>query len=195
MKLRYLLFLIFSFHALAQDEPDISVIQEESLDKFHQYLLLDAMTVTNAQTGIRLSGGGIGFQVLYGFHPKFGVGMGAKHIFDFAKSGGMATVLDFRFTWAVTGTLQKKHTTTDVGGPDVIKTEQIRMEGLRLQALGTQYLFNGTTTTVPFTGLGVSLYYELSLFGFQWLAGGRLDRIVNDENKLYPVSGFIGIGF
>ena len=150
-------------------------------------------TVTNDELGTDLSGIGASFQGIYNLSSKFGVGGGAGTVMG-EDGGGAATILNWAFTYAITGSLTSKSSEYRISGRKVVDASNSLSEGLRAQVLLSQYYFNGSSSTIPYAGVGAHVYYQkhIAITDSVMVVGLRFDQLFNNEVSLMPVT--VGIG-
>lgn len=175
-------------------ETNQSTIDEEHSDERLNLLFMGSfLSVSNADLGTDLTGIGASFQAIYNITSDFGLGGGAGTVMS-SDGGGAATVLNWAFTYAVTGSLSSSQSRYRVNGKRILEGKNSSAEGLRVQMLFSQYYFNGTESTVPFAGVGGQLFYQkyLDFVGLNTVLAIRIDQLFNNEVSLMPMT--IGIG-
>ena len=205
LRLHKLLILVqlfsFSFVGLAQNDlsAEISQLSSSTIDENHSDEKLNLLfqgtffSVSNSELGTDLNGVGASFQAIYNLTSDFGIGGGAGTVMG-EGGGGAATVLNWAFTYALTGSLNSLVSDYRLDGRKVVSAKNNLSEGLRAQFLFSQYYFNGTESTVPYAGIGGHLYYQkyFEFIGSTTVFGVRIDQLFNNEISLMPIT--IGIG-
>ena len=84
---------------------------------------------------------------------------------------------------------------TTVDNSKITTVTDYDMSGFRAQLIRAQYYFNASATTIPYSGNGISLYYEhINSSRTSYVVGGRFDMISNTEYSATPMQIFVGVG-
>jgi hypothetical protein len=201
--------IILCLNAFAQnDEPKIidnpketEKLKKSDLDvedKIHKtrfYVAGDYMTIAPVAGSAALSGPGGTFQFVYAFNEKWGSGLELRQSFDTAGNT-LLTTFSGRLTRALTGKLNKTERKIKLADLGVGQIQESNMGGWRFQGIITQYYFNGSLNTVPYAGMGISVFYEFpSVTELNYFTGFRYDRIGNAGKFVTPMSIFFGVSF
>lgn len=205
MKLRILFALVLCLCLCVQktlsQEDDVAKIEKENevdldakVSKTKFYVLGDFITVASPANGEALTGLGVTFQVQFGLNNDFALNASVRQSFAFGGSG-IITSFDGRLTYALTGKLIGVDKVAGLNGSKIVRVKDHDLSGFRLQLIASQYYFNASTTTVPYSGMGASGYYEFTGSNrFNYIVGGRMDMIANSEYSTSPLSFFVGLG-
>ncbi|MCT4640891.1 MAG: hypothetical protein N4A33_01250 [Bacteriovoracaceae bacterium] len=173
-----------------------NITESHTKDRFKLMFVGSYFQMSNDEVGTDLSGFGASFQAIYALNKKLGVGGGAGTAMSGSGAGAL-TVLNWAFTWALTGNLNSSRSTYSLNGREVLKASNSIAQGLRVQALLSQYYFNASANTIPYAGLGVMLYYDyfFESLGLNAVAGIRMDQLFNNEVSITPMTVNFGILF
>lgn len=170
-------------------------ISEKHENESLKFMLSGAfLSVDNPETEENITSFGGGFQIIYALGNKFALGGGAGTIMSEAGAGA-ATILNWAFTYSLTGQIKSTKSTYSLNGRQIVSGSNSTAEGLRVQLLLSQYYFNATRNTVPYAGLGGQIYYDkyIKSFGVNGILGLRVDQLFNNETSLTPVSLVFGV--
>ena len=143
--------------------------------------------------GTSLSGPGLEFQLLYGLNQNWGLALAIKQL-SFG-SGGSASAVSFRATYALIGRLNKETQKVYHNNKLMVESQSLESRCLCLQVLASQYFLNATQTTVPFTGFGFNLYYKMpTSYSFSLVPGVQYESVQNNST-LSILSLFVGTEF
>lgn len=201
LDLKTLILFLFIFSVNAQEnndnsdlapEKDVTIKVKESKTKL--YIIGDYITVGSPSGGAALSGIGVSFQGQFALNKNYAVNISARQNFSFAGTS-IITSFDGRLTYALTGKLLGEDKETFINGVKVADAKDYDLSGFRLQLVASQYYFNASATTVPYNGLGISAYYEMTNKNrFNYIMGARFDSISNSSFTAAPLSVFFGVG-
>jgi hypothetical protein len=170
-------------------------ISERHQDEVLKFMLLGSyISVDNPELGTNISGFGGSFQAMYLLSDKFAIGGGAGTIMSEAGAGA-ASILNWAFTYSLTGRLKSTKSTYSLNGKQILSGSNSIAEGLRAQFFLSQYYFNATKNTIPYAGIGGQIYYDkyLKSIGTNALIGIRIDQLFNNEVGIMPMSLVFGI--
>jgi len=126
------------------------------------------------------------------------IGGGIKQAYktEFANFTSLYVAFDLFAEWALTGKFASKDSIVRANGMTLYESKEVPGSGLRVAAFMDQFFFNTLTAAFPFSGFGVSLYYQFHMPFVDGLKlGARLDRIVNRDVTLMPITIFSGFSF
>lgn len=139
------------------------------------------------------SGPGVGLLFNYALSDRFGVGMGFRQIS--IDQSGSASSINIRFTYAYRGFLSNSREKLQFNNEMVVESKSIESSCICLQILATQYYFNGSSNTVPFTGYGFGGYYKMPTKNkWSYIFGGLYESATNSET-ITSMSFNFGIEF
>lgn len=192
------LLLLNSGHSLGQEKEvlrnsEYLISEKHDENKVKTLFSGNYLTVSNPETSLDLAVFGASIQILYSVTTKFGIGGGAGTYMSTAGAGA-ATVLNWAFTYALTGKISSLSSSYELDGREIMVSRDGRAEGLRAQVMFSQYYFNGSQNTIPFGGLGGVVYYDkyVKQIGYNLMAGVRMDYLFNNDNNLAPISLMVG---
>lgn len=194
------LFLLLSFTVLSNPLDEVHVkladnIIEEHEDESFKFIFNGSyFSVSNAELGTNLGGAGIAFQALYMLSNKFAIGGGAGTTMS-QGGAGAATILNWAFTYSLTGALKSTKSEYSLNGKEILSGLNSISEGLRVQMVLSQYYFNATNNTIPYAGFGGAIYYDkyIDYIGSNAVLGLRVEQLYNNELTLTPITLMFGI--
>lgn len=149
----------------------------------------------SASSGTTLTGPGFQFQFIYGVTPKWGVGLSARQSFDTGGST-LATNFSAHLTYSFNESLHRRNRKVTLGDLGVGSIQEYSKGGWRAQFIINQYYYNGTANTVPYSGMGASVYYEFPSRGsYSYVAGFRFDSAGNQGNTITVMFGYVGLSW
>jgi hypothetical protein len=200
MRYLFALFLLLTSNVFAQSPVDIPQ-NEKSLnyDLTQQRLrfigIFDYATASNSETGESLGGMGFGAVLSYALSKKWALGVGAKQSFTPGGGQSITTSFDGRATYAVTGALYKEKKKASIDGVNVIDSLEKGLGGFRIDLHYSQYNYNTSSGSIPFSGIGLSGYYEYQTNkNIFYQSGLRYDQTSNATQVVTPISFFFGVG-
>lgn len=126
------------------------------------------------------------------------IGGGIKQAYktEFANFTSLYVAFDLYAEWALTGKFASKNSIVRANGITLYESKEVPGSGWRLAAFLDQFFFNTLTAAFPFSGFGVSVYYQFHMPFVDGLKiGARFDRIVNRDVTLMPMTVFTGFSF
>lgn len=134
----------------------------------------------SSTNGNSVSGPGAGVFFNYALYPKYGVGLGLRQMS--LSPSGSASSINVRFTYAYKGSLHSERSKSNYNNSTVVESKTIEERCICLQAMVSQIYFNGTSSTVPFTGYGLGGYYKMpTKKRYSYIFGGIYESTVNVE--------------
>lgn len=126
----------------------------------------------------------LGFQLPIG--SRFSIDAMMQQAYSSQDSfASLFTSLSVRSKFALTGSFDKAATNYRAEGERLLKYQPRNQGGFRISLGVKQFYFNTTTATVPYSGLGMSLGYELPHFSsWAYTIGVDADRITNGDSVI-----------
>ncbi len=140
-----------------------------------------------------LSGPGLELLIQYALKEKSALGFSFRQMNLGSESSGSA--LNFRYIYALKGRLIKNETELKVDHQTVLNNIDIVEPTWCVQAIGSQYYLNTSSSTVPFTGFGVGTYYKYPLKKYSNLFGGINYETMENSGTLTSLSLYLGMDF
>jgi hypothetical protein len=198
MKNILILFLFFPFFSFAQSKlTDNPIVEKETkIKRIKVYGISELMSASNSTTQSTYSGYSLGVLGNYALTSNFAVGVGLQQSFQGFGQGASATIVDFRLTWSLTGKLLLEESKVKLEGYQAVSTSDVEQNGWRIQGIVSQYNFNGTNNSIPYSGVGVAGFYEFNTNKIKnVITGMKFESIVNGDTKITPISIFFGVGW
>lgn len=136
-----------------------------------------------------LSGVGATGAFLISLHENWQAGFGMQQVFSTSSFSTLATSLDLRILYALTGTLMPKKTYRSMQDKDVAVSTEHNVGGIRLQlSISQNFVKFSSTSSLPYAGIGGGFQYDFpsSTLGNFYL-GSRVERLSNGGTTLYPI--------
>ena len=181
----------------ASDTDPVSMDEQTAQKRFSLAGALGYISLHNAVTGRSITGATVGILPSYALSKDWAAGVSIGQSFSLSSgNAGVFTAFEAKMLYALTGSLIAEESAVSLGGSRVMKKDDYNLGGLRLSLGLTQYLFNGTVSAIPFTGVAFAGYYEFASRTAQsYFVGLRVDRLGNGTITLTPYQGFFGISF
>lgn len=140
-----------------------------------------------------LSGPGVEVLLQYAIQEKSAIGFSYRQMSLGSESSGSA--LNFRYIYALTGSLMKKSSSVKLNSKTVLNNSEVEIPAWCIQAIGSQYYINTSVNAVPFTGFGLGTYYKYPIRGFSSFFGGVNYESMQNNATLTSLSLFFGMDF
>ncbi len=146
--------------------------------------------LSNSGTGQSLSGPGLELLAQYAINQKSALGVSFRQMNLGSESSGSA--FNFRYIYALTGSLLKKTSKINLNSKTILNSVDAETPSWCLQAIGSQYYINTSSSTVPFTGFGLGTYYKYP-FNFSTAFAGINYETMQNNSTLTSLSLLFGI--
>lgn len=200
--MKYLLALLLVFNTIcawAQKDKKLNAQHVKSENEDHRFvfsiggLYLSVPATENSESDLSGPGVSVGFR--YALWDKWGVGANYEQAFE-TSGASVTTSFSTHLTYALTGILAKKTTSTAVDGKKVMELDYAENYGFRLQLLFVQHYLNASNGAIPFNGAGIAAYYDFSPSqNWNWNIGLRYDQAVNQDISITPMMFIGGVSF
>ena len=193
------LFIISSLYLISNSAYSSVTEEVKSVDgnfsekRVKLYSTASYTSLTSSTSSAHLDMLGLHLNVSFALSSKFALSMGYET--NYSERGfGLASAFSSGLTYAITGSLIGHESSYKVDGEEILQSIDSSESGFRMQLLLVQYYINGSTSSVPLNGVGVSGCYEFVTDGaFVWHLGVRVDTIANEGISSTPVLMFSGI--
>lgn len=176
--------------------PQQSQVKEDVDTSHVRVELAPGYAILHSSNGASLSGAMISIGAQYATSTKWAFGLGVSECFKLSGLVALFTQLDFKASFAITGSQLIQRSTTSVGSAQVVKSEPYSTGGWRANAYATDYLLAGSTEVVSYTGLGLGAGYEFaSRSGANTFLGLKFEQARSPASTMTAIQGSIGFMF
>jgi hypothetical protein len=176
---------------IALAEETSTVVQEVADDRKLQ-IVVGISGLYLFRSNASVTGTDFGATISYIFHPRWSAGGGYHQGFNGFSFSTIYSAFELDGTFAITGTLAQQGRKVFLGDTQVLRERPQNRGGLRIMAIFSQYLFNGTASIYPYSGLGGSLFYDFtSNLPVGLRLGVRADITQNGAGSLNVIQGFV----
>lgn len=185
---------VFSIHAFAADEMEIS--EKETPQKTRINLIGGYSLISRSTGGTGLNSANIegGFQ--YALSKKIGIIGGVKQGVSVSTLNNLYTEFEFGAIYAITGSLYKLSKIAVLDGKEVAQSSGFYEGGFRAELGVAQYLFNGKASSVPYSGFGAGIGYDMpSSSAVTYGIVIRDDQLSNSKITIQALQFGIKFGF
>lgn len=153
---------VFLITAPVRAEDGVSsgnVEQEVQPDRLQLYVA--PMYSLFSREGNTLNGLDINLGMNYALDDRLAIEGGAHQAFSFSGFSAMYSTLELGLSFAVWGSQIRHRRKVKVSGLEVATGVESTQSALIVGAMAKQYFFNGSSSVLPFSGLGISVLYRL----------------------------------
>jgi hypothetical protein len=193
-KLRIVAFLV---PALFSGKVFAQTIGKKFLSEQRLYVEASPQFNLISQPGVQKTQAyGAEYSVFYNAYSQWAIGGSLRQVFSI-MTGGTSVLSGFavHVKHYLTGGDIPKSTSWSYGDEEFLVTSTRFKAGLSIIGSLEQIYLNGGDSTIPFSGGGCALQYEVPLFKEVVVnAGVAVERLSSAKRVLYPVRGKLGFG-
>jgi hypothetical protein len=171
-----------------------TVSQVDSEDRTRVSLQPSYYRMTN-DSGFVLSGIEVdaGMTFAAGDGTAFGARFGQAYAFEETASA-LFTLIAIEMEYAITGSLVRRHSSTNLYGSSVFTNTSAGARGFRGTVKVNQYYINTAKSAVPLSGGGIGFFYELPVWRtYNAKLGAEVDTITNGDFETSPMKVYLGV--